>query len=137
MAQSALPAPPVAKPAQWTARVLGTLLVLFLSFDVFGKFAMPQPVVDAFNRQGMPLSDASLIGGLLLTLVILYVIPATRVLGVVLLTGYLGGAVCANLRAGFSPFEVCFPIIMGVLVWTPVYLTDERVRALVPLRRPE
>ncbi len=117
----------------WMARVFGILSVLFLLFDVVGKFVMPQPVADAFNRQGMPLADAPLIGSLLLALIVLYVIPATRILGVVLMTGYLGGAVCANLRAGFPPFEVCFPIIMGVIVWAPVYLTDARVRELIPL----
>jgi hypothetical protein len=128
---SAIAARPAAKASVWTARILGTLLVLFLLFDVFGKFAKPQPVVDAFARQGMPISLAPVIGSILLALVILYVIPRTRIFAAILLTGYLGGAVCANMRAGFSLFETTFPIIIGVLAWVPLYITDERVRELV------
>ena len=128
---SALAAKPAVKANVWTARVIGTLTVLFLLFDVFGKYTKPQPVIDAFARQGMPISFAPLIGSILLALVILYLIPKTRIFAAILLTGYLGGAVCANLLAGFSPFETVFPIITGVLVWAPLYLTDKRVRALL------
>jgi hypothetical protein len=132
--ESALVAKPTVKANVWTARVLGTLVALFLLFDAFGKFAKPQPVTDAFARQGMPISLAPVIGSILLALVILYLVPRTRVFAAILLTGYLGGAVAINLRAGFSPFETVFPIIMGAIAWAPIYLVDERVRALIPLR---
>lgn len=136
MTASAHPATSQASQAAvWTARVLGALTVLFLLFDAFGKFARPQMVVDAFAMLGMPIGDAPLIGSLLTVIVVLYVIPVTRVLGVMLLTGYLGGAVAVQLRVGTPPFETLFPVIMGVLAWIPVYLTDERVRALLPLRQ--
>jgi uncharacterized membrane protein len=75
------------------------------------------------------------IGVLLLALTILYVVPRTSVFGAVLLTGYFGGACATNMRAGFGAFETLFPVIFGILVWAPVYLLDERVRALIPMRR--
>ena len=122
-----------AAQALWTARVIAALTVLFLAFDAVGKFLKPQPVADAFARLGLPISLAPAIGTLLLTLVVLYVVPKTRVLAAVLLTGYLGGAIAVNLRAGDPAFETLFPAIVGLLVWIPPYLLDERVRALVPV----
>lgn len=117
------------------ARVLYVLAVLFMLFDVFGKLTLQAAVVDAFHRQDMPLAFAPVIGVLLLALTILYVIPRTSVLGAVLLTGYLGGACAINMRAEFSAFETLFPVLFGVIVWTPIYLLNERVRALIPIRR--
>ena len=65
---------------------------------------------------------------------ILYIIPATSVLGAILLTGYLGGAVATHVRVGEGLFPVLFPVIVGVLLWLGVYLRDDRLRTLVPLR---
>jgi hypothetical protein len=117
------------------ARVIYGLVVLFMLFDVFGKFTLPAAVLDAFHRQGMPVAFAPLIGGILLGIVVLYVVPRTSILGAVLLTGYLGGACATNMRAGFGPFETIFPVLFGVIAWVPVYLLNERVRALMPIRR--
>lgn len=134
--QSALHAPAAApKTIVWTARIIKTLTVLFLLFDVFGKLSKPAPVVQAFAQAGVPISLAPVIGLLLLTLVIVYLIPRANIFGAILLTGYLGGAVATNLRAGFPAFEVLFPIVFGVLIWAPLYLRDERLRALIPLNR--
>lgn len=119
------------------AWVLGVIVVAFMLFDIFGKFTRPQAVVDAFARQGMPLAMAPAIGAILLTLVILYLIPRTRFFATVLLTGYFGGAAATNWRAGDPTFEGIFPILFCVLVWGPIYLTDERVRALIPIRRAQ
>ncbi|HEV3153712.1 MAG TPA: DoxX family protein [Candidatus Baltobacteraceae bacterium] len=116
--------------ALWAARVIGALGVLFLAFDAVGKFFRPQAVVDAFARLGLSIDVAPLIGSILLALVILYVIRRTRRLSAILLTGYLGGAVAVQLRAGSSLFETLFAVAIGVLVWAPLYLTDERVRAV-------
>ena len=79
------------------------------------------------------------IGIVLLVCTVLNVIPRTCVLGAILLTGYLGGAVATQLRVGAGPFPIVFPIILGVLIWLGLYLREDRLRALVsyrPSRRP-
>lgn len=119
----------------WIARALYGLATLFMLFDSGGKFFMAPGVADAFHRQGMALSLAPLIASLLLVLTALYVIPRTSVFGAILLTGYLGGACACNLRAGFGAFETLFPVIFGVIVWAPIYLLNENVRALIPIQR--
>lgn len=115
-------------------RILTGLIVLFMSFDAFGKFAKPQPVVDAFTHLDIPIGAAFTIGGICLVCTILYAIPKTAVLGAVLLTGYLGGAVSIHLRAGDPAFPQVFPIVMGVIMWAGVYLREPRLRQLMPTR---
>jgi hypothetical protein len=111
------------------------LVVLFLVFDGVIKFVKPAPVVDAFAHLGWPLSLANVLGTLLLASTALYAIPRTSVLGAILLTGYLGGAVATHLRAGDPLFShVLFPTYLGVLLWGGLYLRDERLKALIPLR---
>jgi hypothetical protein len=119
----------------WVARGLYGFATLFMLFDSGAKFFMAPGVADAFQRQGMPLSLAPTIASLLLVLIALYVIPRTSVLGAVLLTGYFGGACACNLRAGLAPFETLFPVIFAVIAWAPIYLLNERVRALIPVQR--
>src|SRR5262249_10120522 len=88
------------KAAMWTGRIMGGLIIAFLIMDVVLKFMKPQPVVDTFARIGWPMSTAVPLATILLTSVILYVIPQTGVLGAILLTGYLGGAVATHYRIG-------------------------------------
>lgn len=121
----------------WTLRTLKALVVLFLVFDALTKLLREPHVVAAFAREGMSGSLTMGIGALLAALVALYVVPQTSLFGAILLTGYLGGATAINLRAGDPPFECLFPVIFGILVWTPVYLRDARVRALFPIHRLE
>jgi len=121
----------------WTARAIEGLVVLFMLFDVVGKYLKPEPVVSAFARQGMPIALAPVIATLLLMLTVLYVLPRTSVLGAVLLTGYFGGACAANLRAGFSPFETLFPVMFGMLMWVPLYMLEPRLRTLLPFTTAE
>lgn len=118
----------------WTGRILSILAVLFLLVDAVGKFMMPQQVVQAFARLGFPLSLSISIGVLLAVSTIIYAIPRTAVLGAVLLTGYLGGAVAIQMRAGSPTFETVFPVLFGVIVWAGVYLRDCKVRAVFPVR---
>ena len=132
--ESALPLQP-SRTAAIAARTIEVLVVLFMLFDVFGKYMRPEPVTSAFARQGMPIVLAFVIGTLLLVLTILYIIPRTSVLGAVLLTGYFGGACAVNMRAGFSPFETLFPVMFGILMWVPVYVLEPRVRELLPLKK--
>ncbi len=118
----------------WTGRVLSTLAVLFLLSDAVGKLIMPVWVVQAFVRLGFPTSLGLGIGILLLICTVLYAIPRTAILGAVLLTGFLGGAVAIQIRAGSPLFETDFPVLFGLLVWAGIYLRDDRLRKLLPLR---
>jgi hypothetical protein len=121
----------------WTGRVLTTLATLFLLFYAAGKFAMPTFVVDAFTRLGVPTEQGMGIGMLLLITTLVYAIPRTSVLGAILLTGYLGGAVAIQMRAGSPTFETVFPVIMGVLVWAGISLRECRLRSIFPIRREQ
>lgn len=121
------------KGALWTGRVLTILTVLFLLFDAFGKFVRPVPVTDAFTRLGLPIATSVTIGVLLTVCTILYAIPRTAVLGAVLLTGYLGGAVAIHLRAVSPLFETVFPVLFGVLAWLGIYLRCRTLRLVLPL----
>ena len=119
----------------WPGRVLSALPVLFLAFDVTIKLMKIQPVVDSFTQLGIPVELARVIGTVELVCLVLYCIPRTAVLGAMLLTGYLGGAVLTHLRIG-SPLlsHTLFPIYIGILLWGALWLRDQRVRVLIPLR---
>ena len=117
------------------SHVLTVLTILFMLFDALGKFAKPVQVVDAFTRLGIPIALSTSIGILLLACTVLYAIPRTAVLGAVLMTGYLGGAVAIQMRAGSPGFETVFPVILGVLAWGGVFLRVCGLRRVFPLIR--
>lgn len=118
----------------WTGRIITALAALFFLMDAVMKFFKPPFVVEATVKLGYLESTIIGIGMALLVSTVLYIIPRTSVLGAILLTGYLGGAVATHVRVGEGIFPVVFPVIFGALVWLGLYLRDERVRALVPLR---
>jgi hypothetical protein len=124
----------VSKKKLWAGRIISGLAVLFLLFDGVAKVMKVAPVLEACARLGLPQNLVVGIGTVLLACVVVYVIPRTSVLGAILLTGYLGGAVATQLRAGSPLFETLFPIIFGVLVWSGIFLRDNRLRTFVPLR---
>jgi len=131
---------PVSKKGLWAGRIMSALVIVFLVFDVVIKFVKPAPapVVEAFAHLGWSLSLAPVLGIVLLVSTALYVIPNTSALGAILLTGYLGGAVATHLRVGDPLFShVLFPTYLGVLLWAGLYLRDDRLRALIPLRVPK
>ena len=119
----------------WGGRLMSGLAVAFLVFDAAMKFTRIAPVVEASGQLGIPLAVNPAIGILLLAFLALYVIPRTAVLGAILLTGYLGGAVALHVRVG-NPLlsHVLFPIYVGALIWGGLFLRDVRLRALIPLR---
>jgi hypothetical protein len=119
----------------WTGRVLSGLMALLFISDGVGHLMKPAPVVEAFARLGYPLSASVGIGMLALICTAIYVTPKTSVLGAILLTGYLGGAVSTHVRAGSTMFETIFPVILGVLVWAGIFVRDAQLRQLIPLRR--
>ena len=121
------------KPALWTGRVLSALTILFMAFDAFGKFAKPVQVTEAFGKLGLPISTSVTIGVLLTICTVLYAIPRTAVLGAVLLTGFLGGAVAIQLRVGSPTFETCFPVIFAAIAWLGIYLRYPALKSVLPL----
>jgi hypothetical protein len=111
---------------------LSTIAVLFLTLDAAMKLVLARPVVEAMPQSGWPVSLAQPLGAILLACVAIHLVPRTAVIGAVLLTGYLGGAIATNLRIGNPLFtHTLFPIYVAVLVWGGLYLRDSRVRALI------
>lgn len=120
----------------WTGRVIAGLLALFFLVDAAMKFVQPKAVAESFVQSGWPIAVSSTLGALLLVSTILFLIPRTCILGAILLTGYLGGAVAANLRLQEPLFShTLFPVYFGVLLWGSLWLREPRLCALVPLRQ--
>jgi hypothetical protein len=124
----------VTKPALWTGRIMSALPALFLLFDGAMKLVKPEFVVEATVKLGYPESVIVPLGIVLLASTVLYINSRTSVLGAVLLTGYLGGAVATHVRVGDPIFTVLFPVVFGVLLWGGLWLRDGRLRALIPLK---
>ena len=123
---------PVSKSRLWTGRILTTLAAAFLLFDGVMKLVKPPFVVKATLELGYPESSIVGIGVLLLVCTLIHLIPRTSILGAVLLTGYLGGAVATNVRVGNPLFShVLFPVYVAAMVWGGLYLRDTRLRTLI------
>jgi hypothetical protein len=125
------------KVARWTGYVMSGLVILFLLFDGGIKLVPLEIVTQTSAQLGLPTSIefARTLGILTLIGVILYAIPQTTVLGAILLTGYMGGAMATHLRIGSPLFShVLFGFYLGVLIWGGLYLRDERLRKLIPFR---
>ena len=129
---------PVSKKRLWAGRIISALPALFLLMDGVMKLVKPAVVVEATVKLGYPESTILGMGIVLLACTILYVIPPTSVLGAILLTGYLGGAVATHVRVGDPLFtHTFFPVYLGILIWGGLYWRDVRLRALIPLRKGE
>jgi hypothetical protein len=127
-------AAPVSKAILWIGYVMSAIPSLFLLVDGAMKLVKPAPVVEATVRLGYPESVILGLGVVLLACTVVYLIPRTSVLGAILLTGYLGGAVATHVRVAEGLFPVFFPVIVGALLWGGLVLRDARLRALLPLR---
>jgi hypothetical protein len=120
----------------WTGRVLSGIAVLFLLFDGAIKLVPIQPVTDSLHELGYPVSDsfARFLGVLTLLCTALYAWPRTAVLGAVLLTGIMGGAIASHLRLGDPLFShTLFGVYLGLFFWVGLWLRDERVRRIMPV----
>jgi hypothetical protein len=117
----------------WTGRTLATLIVLFMLLDGAMKLAMIEPVIDATEQLGYPASTIRPLGVAAIVAALLYAFPRTAVLGAILLTGFLGGAIATHVRAGGADY--LFAAALGVIAWLGLYLRDARIRKLMPLRR--
>ncbi len=121
--------------ALWTGRALSAVVVLFLAFDGAMKLIPLDVVLETSRQFGIPEDLARTLGILTLVGTLLYAIPRTSLLGAVLLTGYLGGAVYVHLRAGSPVFShLLFGVYVGALMWAGLYLRDPLLRTLFPLR---
>ena len=123
---------PVSKTMLWTGHIMSALPVLMLLMSGVMKFLKPGFVVEGFKHLGLPENLTLGIGILELACTVVYLIPRTAVLGAILLTGYLGGAILTHLRVGEAIF---MQIIFGVLIWGGLFLRDPRLRELIPLRK--
>lgn len=115
----------------WVGYVLSALPIAGLVMSAYFKLSQHPEAVKGMTQFGYPMDILVPLGIVEVACTILYAIPKTSVLGAILLTGYLGGAIATHVRVseGFAP-----PVIMGVMIWLGLYLRDARIRALVPLK---
>ncbi len=119
----------------WAGYILSAIPILFLLMDSVGKFLKPEPVVTGTVELGYSESVIIPLGIVLLICTLLYAVPQTAILGAILLTGYLGGAVATHVRVGSPLFtHILFPVYLGVFIWLGLYLRDKRLRGIVPMR---
>ena len=122
----------ISKMSLWAGRILSGLAALFLLLDGVMKLLKPAVVVESTVQLGYPESAIVGIGLVLLACTVLYVIPRTSILGAILLTGYLGGAVATQVRVDAGWFTKLFPVLFGCIVWGGLWLRDNKLRGLLP-----
>jgi hypothetical protein len=129
---------PVSKPARWTGRVLSGLVIVFLLFDGAIKL-VPWPIVtETMDKMGYGSSEAMArsLGIITIVCTLLYSVPPTSILGAILLTGYLGGAMASHVRIDSPLFtHTLFGFYLGVMVWGGLWLRDPGLRNFIPFRR--
>ena len=118
----------------WTGRILTGLSGAFFIFDASIKLLRVPAAVQGTIQVGYPESTIVGIGVVLLVCALLYLIPRTSILGAVLVTGYLGGAVATNVRAETGAFNILFPVIFGCIAWGGLWLRETRLQKLLPLK---
>ncbi len=124
------------KKRLWAGRIMSGLVIAFLLMDGVMKLLMLPPAIKGTVKLGYEASVILPLGILLLVCTLMYAIPRSSVLGAVLLTGYLGGAVATHVRVGDPLFShILFPVYLGIILWGGLYLRDDRVRALLPIQR--
>jgi hypothetical protein len=129
--QDKMPAAGGSKAMRIGGMILGGLPALFLLVDAGMKLVKPEFVVKATTEMGFSENVIVPLGVVLLVSTLLYLIPRTALLGAILLTGYLGGAVATHVHAGHGWFEIMFPVVFGALLWGGLCLCDDRLRALI------
>ena len=118
----------------WAGRILSALVVVALVADGTIQLFAPARIAGMLQETGFAINLTRVVGPIILACAILYAIPTTAVLGAILVTGFLGGAICAHVRIGElgSPPEL-ISLLLGALTWGGLYLRDPRIRALLPL----
>jgi len=131
-------AAPASKGALWSGRALSAVVVLFMIFDGVIKLPPLDVVTQTMAQLGWPddVGTARLLGVVGLISTALYALPRTSVLGAILLTAYMGGAISTHVRIGNPLFShTLFGVYLGIILWGGLYLRDARVRALIPFSR--
>lgn len=120
----------------WAGRMMSAFVVIALVADGTIQLFAPAQMASMFQETGFAMNLTRVVDPIILACAILYAIPATRVLGAILVTGFLGGAICAHVRIGElgSPPEI-FCLLLGALTWGGLYARDPRIRAILPLIR--
>lgn len=126
----------ISKSRLWTARIVGSLVILFMLMDSIMKFVQPVEVVEGTLILGYAEHHLPILGTLGLISIILYAIPRTSVLGAILLTGYWGGAIATHVRLDNPLFShILFPVYLGIMAWGAIWLVNEKLQHLIPLRK--
>ncbi|WP_061540138.1 DoxX family protein [Collimonas fungivorans] len=122
--------------ALWAGRIMSALVVIALVADGAIQLFAPAQIAGMLQETGFAMDLTRIVGSIVLTCAILYAIPATAVLGAILVTGFLGAAICAHVRIGElgSPPEI-ISLLLGALTWGGLYARDLRIRAILPLIR--
>jgi len=122
--------------ALWAGRIMSAVVVVALAADGAIQLFAPTQIASMLQETGFSMDLTRIVGPIILTCAVLYAIPLTAVLGAILVTGFLGGAICAHVRIGElgSPPEL-ISLLLGALTWGGLYARDPRVRALLPLIR--
>ncbi len=122
--------------AAWTGRAASALVVAALLVDGAMQLLAPARIASMMQETGFAMDLTPTLGGIMVACAVLYAVPATTVLGAILVTGLLGGAICAHVRLGElgSPPEV-ISLLLGVMTWGGLYLRETRIRAILPLTR--
>lgn len=131
--RAAAQAIPVSNVSLWSGRIITALVILFMLVDGGIKVMKLAPAVEGTARLGYPVSLVVPIGIVALGCTLLNAIPKTAILGAILLTGYLGGATATQVRLQDPWFF--FPVLIGALAWLGIFLRDDELRALIPLRK--
>jgi hypothetical protein len=128
----------ISKARLWGGRITGGIAVLFLTFDCAIKLVVIPPVTESMIHLGYPTALSRTLGVIETLCLVTYLVPRSAVFGALLMTGYLGGAVTSHLRVGDPLFtHILFPIYVAALLWGGLWLRDDRVRQLVPVRGHE
>ncbi len=121
---------------QWAGRIMSAFVAIILVADSTIQLFAPAQIASMLQETGFTMALTRVVGPILLASAILYAIPATTVIGAILVTGFLGGAICAHVRIGElgSPPEI-ISLALGAMTWGGLYLRDPRIRAILPLIR--
>ncbi len=120
----------------WTGWAMSGLMIAFMLFDSLAKLALERHVIAATTGVGYPEHAIRPLGAIALVCTLLYAVPRTSMLGAILLTGYLGGAIASKMRIDDPLFSsTLFGVYFGLLIWGGLYLRDKRLRTLIPFRQ--